>query len=374
MNYKKICLFLIMITIFSALLFAGGQQSPAAAEASDAEDSSIITVTDFLGREVAVEMPVESIAFTHYASAEALKILNAWDMVVARDGYTSDSFIYPDLDELPVLCEAMGSGYEPNMEMLFELDPDLLILEVIPMPGIEELIADLDGIIPVIVVKTYDPEEMFYSIENLGRLLGREAEAAEFTSWVREVQQTLLDKTGGLTDAEKTKMFYKTSYGSAEELMTFSNDMSYVPARDRMSGAINIAADLPSQGGWVPNLDPEWLASQDMEVLVIGDPQPGGYGTLKNDSSNLAAFREKVMALPVFADTTAVKTNRVYMLGDSFFGTPRHIIGFAYLAKWFHPDLFADMEPAVLNQEYFDKFLRVEADVINNGLFVFPRK
>jgi iron complex transport system substrate-binding protein len=55
------------------------------------------------------------------------------------------------------------------------------------------------------------------------------------------------------------------------------------------------------------------------------------------------------------------------MLGDAFFGTPRHIVGFAYRAKWFNSDLFQDMDPAVLRQEYFDNFLRVEADVINKG-------
>ena len=371
---KKNIVFLCMVTVIAASLTAGGQQESAAGGAEASESGGSITVTDFLGREVTVAGPVEKVAFTHYATAETLKILDAWELAVARDGYTSDKLVYPNLEELPSLCDMLGSGYEPNMEKLFELDPDLLILEVIPMPGIEELIAKLDGIIPVVAIKSYDPEELFYSFDILGKLLGRETEAAAFTSWVKEQQQTLLDKTGDLSDSEKTRMFYKTSYGSAEELMTFSDDMSYVPARDRYSGAVNIAADLPSQGGWVPSLDSEWLALQDMEVLIIGDPQPGRYGALMTDTSSLAAFREKVMAMPVFADTTAVKTNRVYMLGDSFFGTPRHIIGFAYLAKWMHPDLFEELDPAVLNQEYFDRFLRLDTDVINGGLFVYPKE
>ena len=373
---KKIkTIFLITAVMFCASqLFAGGQQEFSGPEAAAEAAPSTITVTDFLGREVTIEMPIERIIFTHYASAEALKILDVWDLVVGRDGYTGDEFIYPDMNEIPALAEMMGGPYTPNMELLYSLNPDLFILEVIPMPGIEELLKDLDGVVPVVTVQTYDPEGMFNSMENLGRLLDREAEAAEFIAWVKGVQQSLLDKTGNLSDAEKTKVFYKSGYGGVEELMTFSNEMSYVPVRDRFSGAINIAADLPSQGGWVPSLDAEWLAQQDMDVLIISDPQPGGYGVQLNDSSKLAAHREKVMALPVFTDTTAVRTGRVYMFGDTFFGTPRHIIGFACLAKWMHPELFEDLDPAVLHQDYFDKFLRIDADVINNGLFVYPKE
>ena len=174
--------------------------------------------------------------------------------------------------------------------------------------------------IPVVVVKTYDPEDMFHSFEILGKLLDREVEAEAFTSWVDNVQQMLLKKQVRLKMTVKTTMFYKTGYGNVNDLMTFSNDMSYVPTRDLMSGAVNIAADLPSQGGWVPSIDPEWLTQQDFEVLIIGDPQPGGYGTSLNDSSHLAVYRERVMNLPVFSGTKAVKSGRVYMLADVFFG------------------------------------------------------
>ena len=379
MKKFKTILMVLAVMLGTSQLFAGGQpeavnNNTADSAAETGTESSTVTVTDFLGREVSVDLPVERIVFTHYASAEAVKVLDAWDLVAGRDGYTGDEFLYPNIKDIPALTEMMGGPYTPNMELLYSLEPDLFILEVIPMPGIEDLLEEIEGIIPVVTVKTYDPVEMFDSMEILGMLLDRKAEAAEFTAWVKDVQQSLLAKTGGLTEAEKTKMFYKTGWGGVEELMTFSNDMSYIPARDRISGAINIAGDLPSQGGWVSSLDAEWLAQQEVDVLIIGDPQPGGYGAMLNDSSNLAAFREKVMELPVFAGSNAVKTGRVYMLADDFFGTPRQIIGFAYLAKWMHPELFKDLNPAVLHQQYFDKFLRVEADVINSGLFVYPKE
>jgi len=379
---KQIILTTLLLTVMvcTGMIFAGGQPEKESAEMKSGiipmkeQGDSSVAVTDFLGREVTVKIPVQKIVFTHYATAEALKILDAWDLVVGRDGYTSDRIIYPNLDEIPALTEMLGAPYSPNKEMLISLNPDLLILEVIPMPGIDALIEDLEGVVPVITVKTYDPEAMFDSFAILGTILGREKEAKAFISWVKNEQNELLAKTGTLTDAEKTTMFYKTGYGNASELGTFSDEMSYVPARNRISGCINIAADLPSQGGWIPAVDAEWIAEQDIDVLIIGDPQPGAYGVLQEDTARLAEHRKKVMELPVFAEKTAVKTGRVYMLGDAFFGTPRHIVGFAYLAKWFHPDLFQDMDPAGLHQEYFNNFLKVEYDVINKGIFVYPKE
>ena len=369
---KKIFILLVAVglAVVCPFLFAGGQQESGTFVE---EKRPSVTVTDVLGRQVCVDLPVRSIAFTHYASAEAFKILGGWDLVVARDGYTNDPLVYPGVADIPALGSMMDGPYTPDQESLLELNPDLLILEVIPMPGIEDLIEDLDGIIPVVAVKTYDPNGMAESFRTLGKLLGRSERAEDFIAWCTDVQNMMLGQTADMTDAEKAKIFFKTGYGEVDSLMTFSDDMSYIPARNRITGCINIAGDLPSQGGWVPGIDPEWLASKDYDVLVIGDPQPGRYGTAASDTEYLSDFRQKVMELPIFAGTTAVKDGRVYMLSDTFFGTPRHIIGFAYLAKWFHPGLFGEMNPAQLHQEYFDKFLEVDADVINSGIFVYPR-
>lgn len=374
---KKGKLILILLEIICATaLFANGVQEVTSMSAGSDEikqgNDNHITVTDVLGREVSVDLPVKSVAYTHYSTSEALKILNAWDLVVARDGYTGDNLIYPNLEEIPALTSVMGNSFEPNMEILLEINPDLLILEIIPMPGIEALINELDGIIPTVAVKTYDPEKMVQSFEILGKLLGKEEEANIYIDWCIQLQSFLSEKISPLKQEELTKIFYKTGYGNVEDLMTFSNELSYVPARNRLTGCINIAADLPSQGGWVPSIDSEWLVEQDYDVLVIGDPQQNNFGFYKDSLDELKEYREQVMSLPVFADSNAVKNNRVYMQDDAYFGTPRFIVGFAYLAKWFHPDLFDNFDPASIQEEYFTKFLKLDSKDIKNGVFVFP--
>jgi iron complex transport system substrate-binding protein len=264
--------------------------------------------------------------------------------------------------------------YQPNMEVIYSVDPDLLILEVIPMSGIQNLIERFETDLPVVAVRTYDPNELEVSFKNLGKLLNREREAAEYLAWYKNLNDTMLRKAGKLPEHQKTRLFYKTSFGGPSDVGTLSDKLNYIPARNKTTGCINVASNLPSQGGWVPSVDPEWLASQEIDVLVIGDAQPGRYGFSVNDTSKLADWRSKVMALPVFADTKAVRNERVYMLSESFFGTPRFIVGFAFMAKWCHPELFGDVDPTKIHQEYAMKFLRLGPDIADGGVFVYPEK
>jgi iron complex transport system substrate-binding protein len=47
-------------------------------------------------------------------------------------------------------------------------------------------------------------------------------------------------------------------------------------------------------------------------------------------------------------------------------------LGYAYMAKWLNPDLFEDFDPQVLHQEYIDKFLKIDYDLNERGVFVYP--
>jgi iron complex transport system substrate-binding protein len=330
-----------------------------------------VTVTDMLGREVTITEPVERIAYTHYSTAQALKILDAWDMVVAKDGWTSDTFLYPNINDIPPLTP-MGENYNPDLELLLSLDLDLLILEVIPVPGMEELMAALEGKVPVVTVRTYDPETLTESLNTLAALLGKEDEAQVYIAWYTDVMDTLESATAGLTEDEKPRYFYKTGWGDADDIMTFTDEMNVVPFRNRVTGSVNVAADLPSMGGWVQAVDPEWLVTQEIDVLLVLDPVPGAFGFTVDDPAIAEAHWQQIVDLAAFAGSDAVQNGRVYCMADTFFGTPTSTVGFAYMAKLLHPDLFADLDPQALHQEYLTRFLRVDIDLDEQGLFVYP--
>jgi iron complex transport system substrate-binding protein len=42
------------------------------------------------------------------------------------------------------------------------------------------------------------------------------------------------------------------------------------------------------------------------------------------------------------------------------------------MAKWFYPELFEDLDPEATQREYLDRFQRIEYDVDEHGVFVYP--
>ena len=52
--------------------------------------------------------------------------------------------------------------------------------------------------------------------------------------------------------------------------------------------------------------------------------------------------------------------------------TPEFFISVAYYAKWFHPDLFEDLDPEAIQQEYLDRFQGMDYDLNERGIFAYP--
>ena len=76
--------------------------------------------------------------------------------------------------------------------------------------------------------------------------------------------------------------------------------------------------------------------------------------------------------MPGFNNIRAVADERVYLMDGSIaFGTV-YPVGLTYMAKWLHPDLFKDLDPQAIHQEYIDKFCGMDFNVRRHGVFVYP--
>ena len=51
---------------------------------------------------------------------------------------------------------------------------------------------------------------------------------------------------------------------------------------------------------------------------------------------------------------------------------PEYFIGVAYMAKWFYPELFEDLNPKSIHQEYLTRFQGLDYDLNEHGVFVYP--
>lgn len=366
---RKALAFFSLYVIAAFPLLAGDQ--PETAGSPVAEQTETITVTDILGREVTVEGRAETVAWTHYGTPEALKILDAWELSVAGGPWVSDESLYPGFADMPKLFGDTNNQYQPNLEALIDIAPDLLIVEVIPLPGLDELLASLEGVLPVVCVQLVFPGSMNASYEMLGRLIDREEEAAEYIAWVEDMKAELVAITDGLPEEARTPYFFKTGTGAVDQVLTYTNEMEFALDRDAVIGGVNIAGDLPGYGGWVMNVDPEWLVQQEYEVLIIADAVYGAYGSRVGDPSMAAEHRDAVLALPAFSGSVAARAGRVYAVSEIFAGS-NIILSYPYFAKMLHPDLFEDLDPVAIHQEYLTRFLDSDANISDTGVYVYP--
>ena len=376
MKLLKINLILLLSMLCITSAFAGGQQdltikSSVAVESQKESISDIVTIVDSKGRTVSIAQPVEKVAFSHYAIGDGLKILDAWNLVVAKDSFSSDAIIFPDIDEIPSIS-AVGSPYDINYEKIFELDPDILITSDLPLPGFEEMIAKIEPDVSVVVLDLQNPEAMPENLIKLGRILGREVEARSYLDWYESVINSIAGKTLELSDEEKTRVLQRTGWG--DSTMTFTDEYPGIKYRNTITGSINVAGTLPSQGGFIQSLDPEWLAVQDVDIIINFDIVPKAYGTGIDNNNKYKNYRDTLMQSPLFSNMDAVCNGRFFMIANEFWGTMRNIVGYAYMAKWFHPVLFEGVEPQKVHQEYLTRFMRVDYDLNKHGVFVYPEE
>jgi len=127
------------------------------------------------------------------------------------------------------------------------------------------------------------------------------------------------------------------------------------------AGGINIVADEPVK---YPTMDPEWLVEKDPDIIIRYD-----YSTEKgNLTDNMEKTRDEILSRPELGDVKAIVDGRVYILGNPVASGIRSVVGDLYLAKWFHPDLFKDIDPEAVHRELLQKFFGQEPD----GVYVYP--
>lgn len=341
-----------------------------------AAEVKTVTITDAAGREITVNLPVERVAYLHPAIAESLVIVNAWDRVIAKDNYTFDTLIFPGLDNMPVL-PYFESG-SVDYEKIIELQPDVLL--VLPTAGgidLNEAISKLEPEIPVIsVFDTNDADTWSKGIELLGAVMQREEEAQAFASFVQSIEDSVTAKTSGLVEADKPSVLLKISGWTIDQFSSFSNEFAPVKKLVDVTGAVNLAADLPSMGGWVENIDPEWLVTQDYDYVLVDIwesyyPRAMGVGVL--DTSAAQTILEDLTAMNVFEGSKPVIDGHFYLMDHELIMSIRYPMLLAYAAKAFHPELFIDFDPDAVMQDYLTRFIRIEADPIESGLFFYPK-
>ena len=320
---------------------------------------SELTIVDGFDRIVTVSMPVERIVITHYMDASIIKALEAEDKVVGvASAVTEHETLLPELSQLP----SIGSTWSPDAEKVIALEPDLVIaLGTAAKPLAEQL--EPVGI-PLIGIYCIDLSVYEEVVKKRAYLLGKKDKADEYIDWYQGYLDIIDERVEGLSEEDKPRVLFIA--GGPGRWYVLGSDLVAYHLLFEMAGGISISKEVP---GICIEVDPEWVIDQNPEMVLLrtGYPQ-AGYDA--DDPSEMIATRDEFMSRPGVEVMDAVKEGEVYVTTYDVMDNAL-FVGFAYCAKWFHPELFEDLDPNAIHQEWLTRFQRLDYDLDEHGTFMY---
>ena len=96
------------------------------------------------------------------------------------------------------------------------------------------------------------------------------------------------------------------------------------------------------------------------------------YGYDYDDPAGMKRILDDLTSCPELADVSAMEGGRVHVVASDIRCGVQQVVSTAYFAKWFHPDIFEDIDPQMIRQEYLGRFQRIDFNVSEHGVFVYP--
>lgn len=332
------------------------------------------TLIDLAGREVSLELPVNTVVLPGWSGSGnpfytlfALMGEDALNTIVGMDQGLRDyrhwiwnkfTERHPELSNIP----DVGRPPEINVERIISLRPDVVLLPMQTFASVKDSIILLEKAGIPVVLNDYHAQTLknhVQSIELIGKLTGRQDRALELIEFYKKqcaiVEDRLAAKSPG-----NPRVYIEVGTDHDEYQNTYGNAMWGALAF--RAGGDNIALGVIER--WGP-ASPEFVLKSAPEVIVLtGSNWPErprslmlGYNAVADDSRDrLDAF----LARPGWSGIDAVKNRRVHGIHH---GLAREIWDFyalQSLAKWFHPELFADLDPLENFKLFHEEFLGIE--------------
>jgi iron complex transport system substrate-binding protein len=321
-----------------------------------ANEERNLSLKDFLGRVVTVKMPVERVALLNKYCAEAIQIFGVEDKVAGVETDAKEYTYLPKISSLP----ALGKAGDPDLEAIVNLNPDLLITWY--STNVPDLEKALPKSIPIIDLSFTKPANLPKEVKTLGYLFGKTDKADGYIDNFHDKYVDLVkSRIDGLAEKDRLKVYlecnapYKT-YGNT----TGAHQMMV------LAGGKNIFDDVEG----IPTVDPETIIDKDPAVIIRGAYSDSGYSI--DDSSKIKELRDEIMSRSGFDRIRAVNTKSTYIVDVNLHYGLDYPIGLVYFSKIIHPELFEDIDPQAIHQEFLTDVLGVDYDLNKHGVFVYP--
>jgi iron complex transport system substrate-binding protein len=337
------------------------------------KDSGEVTVTDLAGRQVTLKLPVKRVNVNWTGSGGAFMTMSALlgmevaDYFSSWDGGLQNSRFdmweeyrskIPALEQIPIVGDV---GYDDfNLEKMIQLNPDVVIWTL----GVREQAKEIAepalaaAGIPIVYID-YHAE----TIENhtkttrlLGRLFGKEARAEEILKFYMD-NMNMINERLAKTNTKPLVYVEITMPGPEVYGNTYGNVMWGPMIKN--AGGNNLAEGIITN--WGP-VSAEIVISKNPDVIILtgaywpNNPESVRMGYLSNESDTLKQI-SAYLNRPGWKQLNAVKNKRFFAIYQGLGREIYDVVSLAFLAKCIHPDLFTDVDPMAMLQEYYNKFL-----------------
>lgn len=330
-------------------------------------DQARLVLLDSAGKVVKIKTPVERIIPVNRNAAEALRSIKTTDRIVAvSDTALTDRSYFPEFLHIV----SVGSGKMPDFEKILKQNPDLVIYYGTQWTTNYETINDTlkkaNPDISVIGLDCFKPETYVQDIMKLGYIVGRVKESEEFADWYNDKIDKIENVIKDIPDEAKPRAyeggrsdFYQTGgFGSSSHNVIV------------MAGGKNIFADTAGD----VTVDPEALVERDPQFIIWKISNIGGYSLQTDNTTKFKEKQNEVLDRSELANVSAIKSGNVYIQSADIFFGGRYFLSIIYMAKWFYPDLFEDLDPQAIHQEYLTRFQGLDYDLSKQGVFVYPEE
>jgi len=312
-------------------------------------DDDTITVIDQRGKEVTIPSNVERIVVVPKPAASLLVTIDGTEERIVGMHPDVKSLveegnilgkIAPGLNDIST--DFVKSGFEPNVEEILKLEPDVIIqwgdmgndiidpLEVTGIPTVGIVFGDFEN------------TTMLY-----GKILGKEEQAAKLVDYHHNLHQEIMAVTSQIPEQDKPRVLSLYS-GNQDQFSIVGFDWI------ELSGAINVADELSTYGD-----------SANMEQIITWNPDII-YIFTSDDFTPEQVLNNDIEGQD-WSSINAVKTGNVYAIpeGTHWWGPPNQEIPlmWEWLVEIQHPELFDyDVRQDLVNfyLEYFDYSLSDE--------------
>lgn len=297
---------------------------------------SPVTIAQTDGKQITLPcMPTRIIA-ANTDAAEMLIALGASGSIVGITETTKNvTYI---MEKIPQ-AQSIGDWQTPSIERMLSLRPDAVISYASSRPkNLDQIIA---ANISIISLDCYRLPKLAQDARALGTLTGNGERAEMYARMVENTTTTVMRRVASIPGDEIPNVYFE-GYSDFTAAGTGSGSDELLV----MAGGKNIAAGLSSSS---PKVSAEWVVAQRpqfiMKVISSKEARP---------------YREIALVMAGrtgWSTISAVQQERIYLFNNAIGYGPKSHIGFAYTAKILHPELFTDLDPAVMLDDYAAQYV-----------------